>query len=66
MLLKDGSWTENYSNVHVCYNNDFKPGADQCVPGFLILILCGSLVCMFACVCLSAPEAFNSKWHNVA
>ena len=40
------------------------------VPGFLKLILCRSSVCVFMCVhvcmCVSAPEAINSQWHDVA
>ena len=41
----------------------FKPGAcwpAAGAPGFLQLILCGSSVCVFACVCVSAPEAVNN------
>ena len=34
------------------------------MPGFLKLILCGSLVCV--CVCVSAPEATNNEWCDVA
>ena len=41
----------------------FKPGAPAAgrrAPGFLKLILCGSSVCVFACVCVSAPEAIDN------
>ena len=36
--------------------------AGRRVPGFLKLILCGSLVCVFVCVfvCVSAPKAISN------
>ena len=37
------------------WNVIFKPG----VPGFLELLLSAN-VCMFVCVCVSAPEAINN------
>ena len=46
----------------------FKPGTRLRAPGFLQLIMCGSSVCVFAyvCVCVSAPEAINNYWRDVA
>ena len=42
----------------------FKPGMRRPQAGvclvFLKLILCGSSVCVFVCVCVSAPEAINN------
>ena len=44
---------------HYCYTKR-APAAGRHAPGFLKLILCGSLVCVFVCVCVSAPEAINN------
>ena len=42
--------------IIICINEIiFKPGAPACdrrAPGFLKLILCGSSVCLFACLCV--------------
>ena len=53
-----------YSNRHwqwlwKVFLNQGRTSPKPACAGFLKLILCRSLVCVFVCVCVSAPEAIN-------